>query len=640
MSKKLIQAAAGAGGESVYVDDVFSTYLYTGNDTTQTVTTGLDIANEGGLIWQKPRVSDTYNNDHKLFDTERGQNKVIYTNNNAVEDSGRPLSYTSTGFTLDTSSKFYGLNENNKDYVTWNFVKQAGFFDVVTYTGTGSNPHTVSHNLGSVPGFIVVKATSSTGNWCVAAYDGTNYRQLSLNTSDQSFASASVSNIATSTTIDVGYMGVNFDGSANASGVSYVAYLFAHDDQSFGDNSDESIIKCGSYTGNGGTQEINLGWEAQFVIIKSSSNADNWDMFDVMRGMTVGGNDESLDANRSNPATTDTDFLEPYANGFRLTSGNVATNYSSRTYIYIAIRRPMKTPESGTDVFTPNAYTGNGATRVLTSSNDPVDLGIVRGRGGSADWIWSDRLRGATKTLYSNYTQAEDTQSTYITGFDVQDGMEVGTGTAVNGSGSTYISYMLSRATGFFDVVAYTGDGTFGGKNHNLGVVPELIINKGRNSTQDWSVWLPNSASPGYGFLRQTLAFTNLNIAATSTTFDPVWDTSSNTYIAYLFATLAGVSKVGSYSGTGSNVDVDCGFSAGARFVLIKRTDSTGDWYVYDSKRGIVAGNDPYILLNSTAAEVTTTDYIDPLSSGFTVTSSAPAALNSSGGTYIFLAIA
>jgi len=110
MSKKLIQAAAGAGGESVYVDDVFSTYLYTGNDTTQTVTTGLDIANEGGLIWQKPRVSDTYNNDHKLFDTERGQNKVIYTNNNAVEDSGRPLSYTSTGFTLDTSSKFYTVN--------------------------------------------------------------------------------------------------------------------------------------------------------------------------------------------------------------------------------------------------------------------------------------------------------------------------------------------------------------------------------------------------------------------------------------------------------------------------------------------------------------------------------------------------
>ena len=73
---------------------------------------------------------------------------------------------------------------------------------------------------------------------------------------------------------------------------------------------------------------------------------------------------------------------------------------------------------------------------------------------------------------------------------------------------------------------------------------------------------------------------------------------------------------------------------------MIKRSDSTGDWYVWDSVRGITAGNDPYLLLNSTAAEVTNTDYVDPLSSGFTVTSSAPAALNASGGTYIFLAIA
>ena len=79
---------------------------------------------------------------------------------------------------------------------------------------------------------------------------------------------------------------------------------------------------------------------------------------------------------------------------------------------------------------------------------------------------------------------------------------------------------------------------------------------------------------------------------------------------------------------------------------MIKRSDisdgvsNAGDWYVWDSVRGIVAGNDPYLLLNSSAAEVTNTDYIDPLSSGFTVTSSAPNSLNKSGGSYIFLAIA
>jgi len=102
---------------------------------------------------------------------------------------------------------------------------------------------------------------------------------------------------------------------------------------------------------------------------------------------------------------------------------------------------------------------------------------------------------------------------------------------------------------------------------------------------------------------------------------------------------LAGVSKVGKYIGTGTTLSVDCGFSTGARFILIKR-QGTGGWYVWDTARGIIAGSDPYLLLNSTAAEVTGTDYIQPLASGFTVTSSAPAALNASGGSYLFLAIA
>ena len=100
------------------------------------------------------------------------------------------------------------------------------------------------------------------------------------------------------------------------------------------------------------------------------------------------------------------------------------------------------------------------------------------------------------------------------------------------------------------------------------------------------------------------------------------------------------MSKVGSYTGTGTTQTINCGFTTGARFVLIKRTDSTGDWYVWDSARGIVAGNDPYIALNTTAAEVTGTDYVDTDNSGFQLSSTAPAALNANGGTYIFLAIA
>jgi hypothetical protein len=115
---------------------------------------------------------------------------------------------------------------------------------------------------------------------------------------------------------------------------------------------------------------------------------------------------------------------------------------------------------------------------------------------------------------------------------------------------------------------------------------------------------------------------------------------SGDNYVAYLFATLAGVSKVGSYTGSGTTKQIDCGFTGGARFVLIKRTDVAGAWYVWDSARGIVSGNDPYLLLNSSAAEVTNTDYIDTYSAGFEISSTAPAAINANGGTFVFLAVA
>ena len=101
-----------------------------------------------------------------------------------------------------------------------------------------------------------------------------------------------------------------------------------------------------------------------------------------------------------------------------------------------------------------------------------------------------------------------------------------------------------------------------------------------------------------------------------------------------------GVSKVGSYTGTGATLTVNCGFTTGARFVLIKRTDDTGDWYVWDSARGIVAGNDPYLVLNSGAAEVTTTDWVDTAASGFELSNAVGNLANVIGGTYLFLAIA
>ena len=212
---------------------------------------------------------------------------------------------------------------------------------------------------------------------------------------------------------------------------------------------------------------------------------------------------------------------------------------------------------------------------------------------------------------------------------------------------------MFRRAPGFFDVVAYTGDGTAGRTVlHNLGVAPEMMIIKGRSVALNWETYHADLGNTKYIRLNRDFAEANAPVNALWYGSSPTSEnftiysstnginTSGATYIAYLFATLPGISKVGSYTGNGSSQTINCGFTGGARFVLIKRTDSTGDWYVWDTARGIVAGNDPHLSLNTTAAEVTTDDSIDPDSSGFVVNQVAATNINVSSASYIYLAIA
>jgi hypothetical protein len=127
---------------------------------------------------------------------------------------------------------------------------------------------------------------------------------------------------------------------------------------------------------------------------------------------------------------------------------------------------------------------------------------------------------------------------------------------------------------------------------------------------------------------------------STSFSIDAGACSSGENWVFYLFASAPGVSKVGSYTGNGSSQTINCAFTTGARFVLIKRTDSTGDWYVWDSARGIVAGNDPYLALNTAAAQVTSNDSVDTDSTGFVVNQVAASNINVNAATYIFLAIA
>jgi hypothetical protein len=247
--------------------------------------------------------------------------------------------------------------------------------------------------------------------------------------------------------------------------------------------------------------------------------------------------------------------------------------------------------------------------------------------------------------LHFNNTDAEaNLYSTSSKGRDLRVGQDaLGN---INVNGESYASWRFSRAPGFFDVVTFTGNNSeVQTVPHGLGVVPEMMWVKA-NSSFSWKVWYPTDNNHGQLILDTDVASEEYvwNWGAVPTETEMTIGGGGNRpgirTVVYLFASVPGISKVGSYTGTGHDgLDVNCGFTTGARFVLIKRLDSMGDWYVWDTERGITAGDDPYLFLNRSAAEVTNTNYIAPLSSGFTLTNHI-GALNSNGGKYLFYAIA
>jgi len=633
-----------------YIEDVFSTYLYTGNSSTQTITNGIDLSTKGGLVWIKGR-NQAYNNN--LFDTARGTQNRLNSNTTgaAVPAAGGVTSFNTNGFTLDSGA---GYNDSPNTFASWTFREQAKFFDVVTYTGNGSTQN-ISHNLGSEPGCVIIKSTTAAEPWVVWHRELSFGYTLLLNTTaaqsgpfNNVFGNNSSVVPPSTTQVTVGN-----STRVNQNGQGYVMYVFAHNSGGFGATGSDNVISCGSFTTDGGSSftAVNLGYEPQWLLIKASSGTSNWTIVDNMRGIPVGSNGARLIANLSDAETSTFSWANLTATGFSMPTGGTNPYSPSTTYIYIAIRRgPMKTPTSGTSVFNTvfSAASGNPAF----VAGFPVDFGTWKFRNLNASWNNSQRLTSGTYQEF-NTTAAEASYSDFR--FDFQNGWA----SAGQGSGTNLYSYCFRRAPGFFDVVCYTGNGSARTISHNLGVAPELLIVKSRDTAVNWVVWASaptpqqnqyalnlNTAGTWGGVLGDDIWGATLTGAPnmTSTTFSlgsyVGVNGSAKTYVAYLFASCPGVSKVGSYTGTGALQTINCGFAAGARFVLIKRTDSTGDWWVYDSARGITSGNDPYLFLNSSAAEVTNTNYVDTASTGFQVTAAAPAGLNANGGTYIFLAIA
>jgi len=633
--------------EPTYIEDVFSTYLYTGNGSTQTITNGINLSGQGGLVWAKSRVAA---NSHILTDTARGVANTLATNFNGAQnalETNALSSFNSNGFTLNNSIRINASGEAN---VSWTFRKAPNFFDVVTYTGNGGTQN-IAHSLGVTPGMIIVKNTTSDTVWSVwhrSVNGGSAYAVLNL--SDAFYTSSTelvwgnnTTYVAPTTT----QFTVGQNTRVNQSGNTFVAYLFAHVPGSDG------IIQCGSFTTDGsGNATVTLGWEPQWVLVKAVNNTFNWEITDTMRGMSNPG----LAPLFPNLSAAESSFptgtgCVPNATGFT-TSSYWGAN---REFIYMAIRRgPMRTPTLGTSVFSPVAVTPSSGT--VSTTNFATDTLLAKFRPGVDTWRMIDKLRGVGALsgppydkLLQTDTNSAEMDSTAIT----YNWWNTGFTWSGSYAGSSMIAYAFRRAPGFFDEVCYTGTGVARTVAHNLGVVPEMMIVKGRSSGNDgnWNVYSQALGNTGvillnHSFSANDIGTSNIwwnSTSPTATQFTVGTRVDSNgsgyNYVAYLFASAPGVSKVGSYTGNGSSQTINCAFTTGARFVMIKRTDSAGDWYVWDSARGIVAGNDPYLALNTASAEVTSNDSVDTDSTGFIVNQVAASNINVNAATYIFLAI-
>ena len=630
---KALQAAAGSAGERLDVDDVFSIDLYNGTGNAGvTVNNGIDLSGEGGLVWFKSR---TITNNWAWFDTERGTGKALHSNDTDAQEteSDTLTSFNSNGFTVDTDNKVNSYTATD-EIASWTFRKAPKFFDVVTYSGDTTDNRQISHNLGSVPGMIIVKMyNSNSRGWYVyhrSLDSGSGeYQRLDLTLSPPTGDNPWSSDDPTDS-----YFVVGNGYETNRTGYDYVAYLFAHNDGDgeFGPNGDQDIIKCGSFNLPSYTDvNVSLGFEPQFVLVKNMTSTDSWRLLDTMRGAFIGNQTDSnlyLNAQTYEQDTVSR-IVQPTPDGF-IWQGSGGWGYTG-DIMYVAIRRgPLAEPSAGTDVFDVEE------NFLSTFSNAGFDVDMVLGRtvNTTQDWRNFARLFG-TQFLVPNSTAAISSLPHGEVEWDSNTGFYQETNATPN------IWYQWKRAPGFFDVVVYEGTGV-GNRllNHNLGAVPEMIWTKNLQNTTDnnWVVYHKDTSTKRFA-LNQTTGSNDTNYTNLTSTSVTLNDNTTNDqvdYVSYFFATLDGISKVGSFSHTfGSDTNVDCGFDSGARFVLIKNTTASGHWIIWDSVRGIVAGNDDRIFLSSSAAENTATDAIDPYSQGFTITGNWAAT-----GTYIFYAIA
>ena len=390
----------------------------------------------------------------------------------------------------------------------------------------------------------------------------------------------------------------------------------------FGEGGNGNVVKCGVYKGSNTSEpEINLGWEPQLVMFKQKSGSGNWSMFDNVRGMNMPLEEHYLYPNLENSEYT-AERLEITQQGFRIdaTAGTLL-NSNTEDYIYLAIRRSDgyvgKPPEVGTDAFAMDV--GNGANPGPTfdpsGSTFKVGMRLLKDPNGTGNWFIGTRKRDH-RQLHTNSNGSE------VTGTYTDFTYPMGEGNTWN---SSYQAWMWKRHAGF-DVASYVGNNVNQRQiMHNMGIPPEMIWIKDTTSAYNWMVWHKDLTSGRHLVLNSTAAESTSNtpglgiVSATSFnigSYVAVNQGPDHEYVAYLFSSVAGISKVGTYTGDGTaSQTITTGFQP--RFLFVKSTAGSG-WYVVDTFRGWGSGNDKSLQFQE-VNEQANSAIGAPTASGFTI---------------------
>ena len=673
----LIEFYDGAEWKELLSEDIpavpsenFNTVLYTGNGGTQSIT---GVGFKPDFVWLKNRSLGGY--APRAFDSTRGATKRLQTSTNAVESTEATslTSFDADGFSVGSDNY---VNNNGSEFVAWCWKAKGGTttsngdgtittsvqanlsakFSIISYTGNGNTAQSIGHGLGVKPEIVILKALDSTQDWQV--FGDSLFERMQLNNNGADDNNFPLTYSSTTVTLPQGG-GMEGDPAWNGSGNDYIAYAFA---------SSSGFSKIGSYTGNGSTTGpvVNTGFEPAFLIVKRTSNSDNWVILDNKRS-TSNPRINALFANLNDAELTsgfETDFL---SNGFQIKTSDASMNFNGGSYIYIAFASDPSTAPVLANSFNISLWTGNGTSQSITGLGFSPSWVWIKERTSTSNNVTFDTVRGIYMQLYI-ITDAQSSNTASLTSFD-SDGFSVGSGLAVNENAQNYVGWTwkantlpsintdgtvesqvsANQAAGF-SIVKYTGTGSAATVGHGLSAAPDMIFFKKLGATQDWYTYnkdLNGGTNPSTYFLE--LNSTNpeqLNTGGslfnstepTSTVFSTGTTLQeSSDYIAYCFHSVSGYSKIGTYTGVSSGVTITTGFRP--KFIMVKSRSNTENWAILDTTRGSGRVLNPN--QNSAESDSTLNTFtISETGFSFPDQSVADAMLNENGYQYIYLAIA